>query len=278
MAPDPNITIRNESGSTRRRRKQPLLALGDKRIGTDFNDSSTSRQLLQASTLGKDAQVQLFAELREQLHNFLSQGGLNWKEGETCRRFTIFGDCITIANWKDEALVSGYDVVKTVLALYRVEHFGKYPKDRKKFEEGIASDLRNLKLGSDALLEEASSPLLKFLFRISSVRTHKRQKIFKWNVIPFKRLYADSLEKSGNRQTGKIHDTFHNGQLLAKRQHTKLTVSSPNSWGSPPSDSALSPGVESSQFSDSFDGDTNIEFSEFCKLAFVADMMLARMN
>ena len=46
---------------------------------------------------------------------------------------------------------------------FRFQAFGRPVKNSKKFEEGIFSDLRNLKSGTDASLEEPKSPFLDFL-------------------------------------------------------------------------------------------------------------------
>lgn len=66
----------------------------------------------------------------------------------------------------------------------------------KKFEEGVFSDLRNLKPGQDACLEEpkvrslsaditsvlhtSQSPFLDLLFKYQCIRTQKKQKVFYW--------------------------------------------------------------------------------------------------
>jgi transcription factor STE12 len=53
----------------------------------------------------------------------------------------------------------------------------------KKFEEGVFSDLRNLKPGTDACLEEPKSPFLDLLFKHHCIRTQKKQKVFYWYVV-----------------------------------------------------------------------------------------------
>lgn len=240
------ITEKGTSKRARRPRKQPLYALGDKRVGTDLNDKNTSKRLLQASTMSKAAKTELYSKLLSDLRDFLVAASRTWQPSEECRRFTIFGDCITCACWKNEGLVSGVDIVKTICALYRLNHLGDYPRDRRKFEEGIVSDLRNLKLGPDAYLEQANSPLLKFLFRINSVRTHKRQKVFKWVSVPFHRLYIDAVDRDRRYQVPsepsqrtnmvKAFREFPSKQLLAKKSpacSTSTEGGSPHSWGSP---------------------------------------------
>lgn len=278
--------VADKGKRARRPRKQPMYALGDKRVGTDLSDKNTSKCLLQASTMSKAAKTELYSRLLSDLQEFLVAASREWQPDEECRRFTIFGDCITCACWGEESLVSGVDIVKTISALYRLNHLGDYPHDRRKFEEGVISDLRNLKLGSDAYLEQANSPLLKFLFRINSVRTHKRQKIFKWTSVPFRRLYIDAADRDRRYQAPpdpshprKMVTNLHElppRQLLAKKSPTCSTSTeegSPHSWGSPEnrSPSGFAVYLPSPVKSPGEDPQMNI-----MKLAIVADAALSR--
>lgn len=282
---EPKIMEQTKNKRARRPRKQPLYALGDKRVGTDLNDKNTSKHLLQATTMSKAAKAEIYSKLLSDLQDFLIAANRAWQPGEECRRFTIFGDCITCACWKNESLVSGVDIVKTISALYRLNHLGDYPRDRRKFEEGVISDLRNLKLGPDAYLEQANSPLLKFLFRINSVRTHKRQKVFKWTSVPFRRLYFDAVDRDRRYQAPselnprtklvKAFNEFPSKQLLAKKSPTCSTSTeegSPHSWGSPEnrSPSGFAVYLPSPVKSLSDDSQMNI-----MKLAIVADAALS---
>jgi len=91
----------------------------------------------------------------------------------------------------------------------------------KKFEEGVFSDLRNLKPGVDACLEEPKSPFLDLLFKYQCIRTQKKQKVFYWCVfflvllshmghcltdvcnrfsVPHDRLFLDALERDLKRE------------------------------------------------------------------------------
>lgn len=70
----------------------------------------------------------------------------------------------------------------------------------KKFEEGIFSDLRNLKPGVDACLEEPKSPFLDLLFKYQCIRTQKKQKVFYWFSVPHDRLFLDALERDLKRE------------------------------------------------------------------------------
>jgi hypothetical protein len=179
----------------RRPRKQPLLALGGRRVGTDLTSKDASQLLLKASSMSDSGRCDLYGKLMRDLCDFLASANQNWQSGEECRRFTIFGDCITCAQWDGLSLVSGVDIVKVVMAFYRLENLGRPPADRRKFEEGIISDLRGMKLGTEAFLKDANSPLLQFLYRINSVRTHKRQKVYSWCAVPFMHLQRDALAR-----------------------------------------------------------------------------------
>ena len=96
--------------------------------------------------------------------------------------------------------ITGTDIVRALV--FRFEAFGRPVKNMKKFEEGVFSDLRNLKPGVDACLEEpkvrtvsslivslistflltdpCQSPFLDLLFKYQCIRTQKKQKVFYW--------------------------------------------------------------------------------------------------
>lgn len=69
--------------------------------------------------------------------------------------------------------------------VFRFEAFGRPVTNPKKFEEGVFSDLRNLKPGTDACLEEPKSAFLELLFKQGCIRTQKKQKVFYWCVFTF---------------------------------------------------------------------------------------------
>lgn len=83
---------------------------------------------------------------------------------------------------------------------FRFQAFGRPVKNSKKFEEGIFSDLRNLKSGADASLEEPKSPFLDFLYKNNCIRTQKKQKVFYWYSVPHDRLFLDALERDLKRE------------------------------------------------------------------------------
>jgi hypothetical protein len=61
---------------------------------------------------------------------------------------------VTCVLWNGLYHITGTDIVRALV--FRFEVFGRPVKNMKKFEEGVFSDLRNLKLGVDASLEESN--------------------------------------------------------------------------------------------------------------------------
>ena len=94
--------------------------------------------------------------------------------------------------------ISGTDIVRCLT--FRFHAFGRPVKNPKKFEEGIFSDLRNLKSGTDASLEEPKSAFLDFLYKNNCIRTQKKQKVFYWYSVPHDRLFLDALERDLKRE------------------------------------------------------------------------------
>lgn len=84
--------------------------------------------------------------------------------------------------------------------LYKFHHFGRTITDRKKFEEGVFLDLRNLRVGTDAILENPKLELLDFLHKNQCIRTQKKQKVFFWFNVAHDKLMADALERDIKRE------------------------------------------------------------------------------
>lgn len=131
----------------------------------------------------------------EDLKYFLATAPMNWHENQVIRRYYLsnskgFISCIF---WDNLFYITGTDIVKT--CAYKMEKFGRKINDRKKFEEGLFSDLRNLKCGVDATLEQPKSKFLKFLYRNLCLKTQKKQKVFFWFSVPHEKLFADALER-----------------------------------------------------------------------------------
>lgn len=63
------------------------------------------------------------------------------------------GESVSCVYWNGLFHITGTDIVRVLL--FRFEAFGRPVRNFKKFEEGVFSDLRNLKPGIHATLEEA---------------------------------------------------------------------------------------------------------------------------
>lgn len=134
----------------------------------------------------------------ESLKNFLCNAPTLFTPGETSKKYQLStGDIITCVLWEDQFFITGTDIVK--ILVFRFKDIGKEIPNHKKFEEGIFSDLRNLKPGVDARLEDARSEFLDFLFRLGCVRTQKKQKVFGWFNVPHESLLKDALERDMKR-------------------------------------------------------------------------------
>ncbi|KAI9296327.1 transcription factor, STE-like protein, partial [Neoconidiobolus thromboides FSU 785] len=109
------------------------------------------------------------------------------------------GEAISCILWNSLFFMTGTDIVRSLV--YRFECYGRPVKNFKKFEEGIFSDLRNLKPGIDAILEEPRSEFLEMLYRSNCIRTQKKQKVFFWYSVPHDRLFIDALERDLKRES-----------------------------------------------------------------------------
>lgn len=118
--------------------------------------------------------------------------------GKLLRFFIISGLLTNIMQRNNLFHISGTDIVRCLS--FRFQAFGRPVKNSKKFEEGIFSDLRNLKSGTDASLEEPKSGFLDFLYKNNCIRTQKKQKVFYWYSVPHDRLFLDALERDLKRE------------------------------------------------------------------------------
>ncbi|ORY00430.1 putative transcription factor SteA, partial [Basidiobolus meristosporus CBS 931.73] len=123
----------------------------------------------------------------EQMQLFLATAPTNWDPGHTIRRFMLpNGEYISCILWNDLFYITGTDIVRCLV--FRFQAIGRPVKNVKKFEEGVFSDLRNLKPGTDAKLEEPRSEFLEMLYKNNCIRTQKKQKVFFWYSVPHDRL------------------------------------------------------------------------------------------
>lgn len=153
------------------------------------------------STLLKIEQANITDEVKESirliedLKFFLATAPANWQNNQVIRRYYLNSDegYVSCIFWNNLYFITGTDIVRCIV--YKFQHFGRKIIDRKKFEEGIFSDLRNLKCGTDAILESPKSDFLNFLFKNACLRTQKKQKVFFWFNVPHDKLMADALER-----------------------------------------------------------------------------------
>ncbi|KAL5386980.1 hypothetical protein PMIN02_008303 [Paraphaeosphaeria minitans] len=135
----------------------------------------------------------------DNLKYFLISAPADWQPDQYIRRFLLpTGEYVSCVLWNNLFHISGTDIVRCLS--FRFQAFGRPVKNSKKFEEGIFSDLRNLKSGTDASLEEPKSAFLDFLYKNNCIRTQKKQKVFYWYSVPHDRLFLDALERDLKRE------------------------------------------------------------------------------
>ncbi|KAI8364809.1 STE like transcription factor-domain-containing protein, partial [Choanephora cucurbitarum] len=130
---------------------------------------------------------------------FFATATQQWEHNKQLKRFALpAGESISCVLWDDLFFITGTDIVRSLT--FRFHAFGRPVTNPKKFEEGIFSDLRNLKPGHDARLEEPKSELLDMLYKNNCIRTQKKQKVFFWFSVPHDRLFLDALERDLKRE------------------------------------------------------------------------------
>ncbi len=111
-----------------------------------------------------------------------------------CERFELPGtkEKIACVIWDNRSYISGTDIIKVLAYRLALDDIQIPTDQQKKFEEGIFSDLRHLKVGVDARLEESKSEMLVYFYHHGAVRTKKRQKLYIWRSVNFDKLYQDA--------------------------------------------------------------------------------------
>ena len=124
----------------------------------------------------------------EEFKLFLATATLNWQPNETIHKFNLPNkESVSCVLWNGIFYISGTDIVRSLV--YRLNCLGRNIINPKKFEEGVFSDLRNLKPPANASLEEARSDFLQFLYENNCIRTQKKQKVFFWHSVKFDKLF-----------------------------------------------------------------------------------------
>jgi len=143
---------------------------------------------------------QLSEQGDKELFQFLANSPKDFREGERIRKYQLKnGDYIHCILWNMHFYITGTDIVK--ILVWRFQNAGRHIASHKKFEEGVFSDLRNLKPGIDATLELPRSGFLEFLYKNGCIRTQKKQKVFFWYSVPHDALFCDALERDLRRET-----------------------------------------------------------------------------
>lgn len=142
----------------------------------------------------------------DELKYWLATAPCNWETEQNIRRYLLpTGEYISCVLWNSLYHITGTDIVRSLV--FRFQAFGRPVRNIKKFEEGVFSDLRNLKPGMDASLEEPKSEFLEMLYKNNCIRTQKKQKVFYWFSVPHDRLFLDALERDLKREKMGIEPT-----------------------------------------------------------------------
>lgn len=136
---------------------------------------------------------------------FLITAPAMFDEKDIIRKFHLPTDEeVSCVRWNNVFYITGTDIVRCLT--YRFAAFGRVITNKKKFEEGVFSDLRNLKNNVDATLEKPKSEFLEFLYKHHCVRTKKKQKVFFWYSVRHERLFIDALERDLKKESSKSLD------------------------------------------------------------------------
>lgn len=138
------------------------------------------------------------------LYTFLQCAPKEFREGEKIKKFQLKnGDYIHCVLWNMHFYITGTDIVK--ILVWKFNFAGRQITSPKKFEEGVFSDLRNLKPGIDATLERPRSEFLEFLYKNGCIRTQKKQKVFFWYSVPHEALFCDAMDRDVRRESSYIN-------------------------------------------------------------------------
>lgn len=176
-----------------------------------------------------------------ELRNFLTNAPRLWTSAADppVRKFKMAnGEEISCVFWKGRFFITGTDVVK--ILIFRFQQLGRGILNPKKFEEGVFSDLRNLKPGTEAVLEEPRSEFLEFLHKHGCIRTQKKQKVFFWNKVPHDDLFREALERNLKRVATAVNWTQMMSNSDMAKQYMMLQAAA--NMGGAPAATMLSPG------------------------------------
>lgn len=158
-----------------------------------------------------------------ELLDFLQNAPKTFKQNERIKKFQLKnGDFIHCCLWNYHFYISGTDIVKILIYRFNMEGC-RQVTNLKKFEEGIFSDLRNLKPGIDATLEGPRSPFLEHMYKNGCIRTQKKQKVFYWYSVPHDALFCDAMERDIRRESFFINSkNYHGTNQIANNSTSKI--------------------------------------------------------
>ncbi len=153
---------------------------------------STHSNMTKSTTMLAHVRSQQLGADMQRLKTFLSTATTEGFTGAKAFRMGN-GEVIACVSWDNRYYITGTDILRIVKA--RLEAMGHQIYNRKKFEEGVFSDLRNLKPGEASVLEETQSPFLQHLLRLGCIRTQKKQKVFYWERVDHDALLANATKR-----------------------------------------------------------------------------------
>lgn len=160
------------------------------------NNNSNSAATLSPPT---NENVETRLKQIDDLKLFLATATNDWDPDRAVRSYVLpNNEAVSCVLWNNLFHITGTDIVRSLV--FRFHAFGRPVCNLKKFEESIFSDLRNLKPGIDASLEEPKSEFLTMLYKNNCIRTQKKQKVFYWFSVPHDRLFLDALERDLKRE------------------------------------------------------------------------------
>ncbi|KAL1923049.1 uncharacterized protein VTP21DRAFT_9425 [Calcarisporiella thermophila] len=162
--------------------------------------SAPSSSLIHASTKYATSvpEAERLAQI-ELLRFFLATSPTSMSAASVVERHHLpNGENISCVLWGGLFYITSTDILRALT--FRFEAFGRPIVNMKKFEEGVFSDLRQLKSGTHAVLEEPKSEFLDVLFMNNCIRTQKKQKVYYWFAVPHDKLFVDALERDLRRE------------------------------------------------------------------------------
>lgn len=153
----------------------------------------------------------------EDLKLFLRTAPSTFEEGKFIKSIRVSQeDSVSCVYWHGIFYITGTDIIR--ILLYRFSEIGREIGNGKKFEEGVFSDLRNLKVGMGATLEEPRSEFLDFLHKNGCIRTQKKQKVFYWSSVNHDQLFLDALEREVRRS-----ESMEAAQAILEKEFQRIT-------------------------------------------------------